>query len=36
MNEVRPSREVIDEMVSEFVDTVERLEGLLAAAEKKS
>ncbi len=35
MNEVRPSRAVIEEMVSEFVDTVERLEGLLAAAEKK-
>jgi NAD(P)H-dependent flavin oxidoreductase YrpB (nitropropane dioxygenase family) len=34
MNEVRPSRAVIEEMVSEFVDTVERLEGLLAAAEK--
>jgi len=36
MNEVRPSREVIHDIVSEFVDTVERLEGLLAAAEKKS
>ena len=36
MNEVRPSRAVIEEMVSEFVDTVERLESLLAAAEKKS
>jgi NAD(P)H-dependent flavin oxidoreductase YrpB (nitropropane dioxygenase family) len=35
MNEVRPSREVIEEMVTEFVDTVERLEGLLAAAEKR-
>jgi NAD(P)H-dependent flavin oxidoreductase YrpB (nitropropane dioxygenase family) len=35
MNEVRPSRAVIEEMVSEFVDTVERLESLLAAAEKK-
>jgi len=35
MNEVRPSRVVIHEMVSEFVDTVERLGGLLAAAEKK-
>jgi NAD(P)H-dependent flavin oxidoreductase YrpB (nitropropane dioxygenase family) len=35
MNEVRPTREVVHEMVSEFVDTVQRLEGLLAAAEKK-
>jgi len=35
MNEVRPSREVIHDMVSEFVDTVERLGSLLAAAEKK-
>jgi NAD(P)H-dependent flavin oxidoreductase YrpB (nitropropane dioxygenase family) len=35
MNEVRPSRALIEEMVSEFVDTVERLESLLASAEKK-
>jgi hypothetical protein len=36
MNEVRPTREVIHEMISEFVDTVQRLDGLLEAAEKKS
>jgi NAD(P)H-dependent flavin oxidoreductase YrpB (nitropropane dioxygenase family) len=36
MNEVRPTREVIHELVSEFVDTVQRLDGLLAAAEKNS
>ncbi len=36
MNEVRPTREVIYELVNEFVDTVRRLEGLLEAAEKKS
>jgi len=35
MNEVRPTREVIHEMISEFVDTVQRLDGLLAAAEKR-
>ena len=35
MNEVRPTREVIHDLVSEFVDTVQRLDGLLAAAEKK-
>ena len=34
MNEVRPTRDVIHDMVSEFVDTVERLDGLLADAEK--
>jgi hypothetical protein len=36
MNEVRPTREVVYDLVNEFVDTVRRLEGLLAAAEKKS
>ena len=36
MNEVRPTRAVIHEMISEFVDTVQRLDGLLEAAEKKS
>ena len=35
MNEVRPTREVVYELVSEFVDTVRRLDGLLDAAEKK-
>jgi NAD(P)H-dependent flavin oxidoreductase YrpB (nitropropane dioxygenase family) len=35
MNEVRPTREVIYDLVSEFVDTVQRLEGLLGEAEKK-
>jgi NAD(P)H-dependent flavin oxidoreductase YrpB (nitropropane dioxygenase family) len=35
MNEVRPTREVIHDMVSEFVDTVARLDGLLDAAEKR-
>jgi NAD(P)H-dependent flavin oxidoreductase YrpB (nitropropane dioxygenase family) len=36
MNEVRPTREVIYDLVNEFVDTVRRLEGLLEAAETKS
>ena len=36
MNEVRPTREVIYDLVNEFVDTVQRLESLLAAAETKS
>jgi NAD(P)H-dependent flavin oxidoreductase YrpB (nitropropane dioxygenase family) len=35
MNEVRPTREVVYDLVSEFVDTVRRLEGLLEAAEKQ-
>jgi NAD(P)H-dependent flavin oxidoreductase YrpB (nitropropane dioxygenase family) len=35
MNEVRPTREVVYELVNEFVDTVKRLESLLEAAEKK-
>jgi len=36
MNEVRPTREVIYDLVNEFVDTVRRLKGLLEAAETKS
>jgi NAD(P)H-dependent flavin oxidoreductase YrpB (nitropropane dioxygenase family) len=35
MNEVRPTREVVYDMVNEFVDAVHRLEGLLGAAEKQ-
>jgi NAD(P)H-dependent flavin oxidoreductase YrpB (nitropropane dioxygenase family) len=36
MNEVRPTHEVIFDLISEFVDAVERLDGMLSAAEKKS
>jgi NAD(P)H-dependent flavin oxidoreductase YrpB (nitropropane dioxygenase family) len=35
MNAVRPTRELIYEMVQEFVDTVGRMSEMLAAAEKK-
>jgi hypothetical protein len=34
MNEVKKSSEVIVEMIEEFVDTVQRLDGLMEAAEK--
>ena len=36
MNEVKKSSEVIYEFMDEFVSTVERLDGLLAAAEEHS
>lgn len=35
MNEVKKSSEVIYELIEEFVDTVQRLDGLLEAAENK-
>jgi hypothetical protein len=33
MNTVRPTRRVVLEMVEEFIDTVQRLEGLVNAEE---
>lgn len=36
MNEIRPTRDVVYDLVNEFVDTVRRLEGLLEAAERNS
>lgn len=35
MNEVRPAHEVIFQMIDEYVDAVQRLDGTLAAAEQK-
>jgi NAD(P)H-dependent flavin oxidoreductase YrpB (nitropropane dioxygenase family) len=35
MNEVRPAHEVIFQMIDEYVDAVQRLDGTLAAAEEK-